>query len=355
MVQLTQYQGRFDIVCCAERMVPFELHSASEYEHFCGEAVNQMLSEGDFVGRDAVSALNWDDLWIRNLRIPVTPADETEELVRILATERFGLDPSDVEIRFMPAGDVRQGTDIQQEVLVLGAGKTTIKNHINTLTRSGLQPAAIDAGPCAVFRPFTRYLQRKKDKNDVHVFVDLGYKAARVIVSRGSDLIFLKVIPIAGRQFEQTVSENLDLSPDEARQILRRLVCQYIADAEGFINQLDADEIVSENMRRAVIDTLRSVVDQLGKEMSLCLRYCSVTFRGLRYDKAHIVGGNAYNSDVLRLLSDQVGLPFYIGGPMRNIPWDSEAGGMNRRTGHPEWTTAVGLALKPAHELAGVA
>ncbi|MHC4441665.1 MAG: pilus assembly protein PilM [Planctomycetota bacterium] len=354
MLQLARHGGQFEIVGCAHRAVPPNLQSPLDYDRFRSRAVGQMLEEGGFVGNEVVSALGWSDLWMRSIRVPMMPIEKTKEVVRFEAAECLELDPNDDQIRFMIAGDVRQGMAIYQEVLVFGAGRKTVENHLDMLTRLGLLPVYIDAGPCAIFRPFERFLKRETDAETVNVFLDLGYKASRVVISRGAELVFIKSIPIASSQFNQLVSEQLDLSLEEVIQIRGRLHNQYLAGLEGDPRHTDPDEAVGETLQRAVLDTLRPFVEQLGKEISLCMRYCSSTFRVLRYDKITVVGGEAYNTDILRLLSDQVGITFETGRPMRNISSHGRFDGMNRRAGRPEWTTAVGLALKPVYEMAEV-
>ena len=110
-----------------------------------------------------------------------------------------------------------------------------------------------------------------------------------------------------------------------------------------------------ERVKRFVLEAVRPVMEQLGKEIALCLRYCSVTFRGLRSDTVTAVGGNASDGDLLQMLSDHVDVPFRVGRPMRNIVVENDLDGADRRTGLPEWAMALGLALKPVTQTAEVA
>jgi len=355
MLQLARQRGHLTVIGFAECAVPAQIHSPLDYIEFQKKVVPEMLEEGGFVGREVVSALSWEDLQIRNLRIPPMPEDEAVEVVRFDAADRFGLNPNDAEIRHIVAGDVRQGTEIQQEVIALGASRASVDAHIEMLTKLGLTPVAIEVGPCAIFRPFERFLQREDDNNDVNVFIDLGYKASRVVISRGANLIFFKSIPIAGERFDRLVSEKLNLSQEEASQVRMRLKRKHVAVLTGQTDHLDKDESLGDNMQRAILDTLRQALEQLGKEIGLCLRYCSVTFRGLRSDTVTAVGGEAYDADILRLLSDHVGVPFRIGKPLHNVSSDCDFCGADRRAGQPEWTTALGLALKSMGQLAEVA
>lgn len=354
MLQLARYRGQIMVTASGQRALPPALDNATEYEPLWAEAVSELLAEGRFVGHEVVTALPWDDLQVRNLRIPPMPEKDAAEVVRFEAAERFGVDPSDAEIRFLVAGDVRQGNEVRQEVIALGAPRATVDAHVRMLATMGLHPVAIDAAPCAVFRGFERFLRRDEDRNEVNAFVDLGYSATRVVISRGPAPIFFKSIPLGGRRFDELVSQGLDTSPGEAAEIRIRLQRQHIAQMTNQPLSQEEKETVGENLQRAVLDTLRPAIEQLSKEIGLCLRYCSVTFRGLRSDAVTVVGGEACNPDVLQLLSDQVNVPFRVGRPMQSITVENDFGGTDRRTGQPEWAGALGLALKPVRQMAEV-
>ena len=351
MLQTARWRGQVSIVACAQRLLPPGAHSVPEYERLAVDAVHDMLAEGGFLGRETVTQVGWDALAVRNLRVPVMPEDEVARVVEFEASERFGLEPSAAELRFLVAGDVRQGTEMRQELIVLGATTADLERHTALLDRMGLRPAAIDAGPCAVFRGFERFLRRDEDRNAVNAFVDLGCGAARLIVARGPEIIFYKAVPIGAGRFDELASEQLDLSLAEASELRLRLHRQQMLEAIGV--ESGCEETVAPSVQRALADALRPAVEQLGKEITLCLRYCSVTFRGIRCDEVTVVGGEAHGQDLLRMLSDQVGVPFRVGRPMRGLGSETDAGGVDRRSGQPEWATALGLALKPVGEAAG--
>lgn len=351
MMQLARQCGQPAVIACALRELPLGNYAPEELDDLRVQAVQEMLAEGGFVGRSVITALSFDELHVRNLRIPPMPEEEIAAAVQFEAADRLSIDPENCELRCLPAGDVRQGTEIREEVIVLAAERAVIDARVALLARMNLVPAAIDALPCAVFRGFERFLRRTEDANESNLFVDLGYSATRVIVSRGPEIIFIKSVPIGGRRFDELVAEQLSLSQLEAIQVRLRLHRQHIATVTG----QGAGEPVAENVRRAALDALRPALEQLGKEIGLCLRYCSVTFRGQRADAATVVGGEASDLDILRVLSDQVNLPFHTGRPMRNLGFELDNDGADRRTGQPEWATALGLALKPVDQMAEVA
>ena len=73
MVQLARHRGQTTVIGHERRVIPPGPHTPTEYQRFHARAVTEMLAQGTFVGRDVVTALPWDDLQARNLRIPVMP------------------------------------------------------------------------------------------------------------------------------------------------------------------------------------------------------------------------------------------------------------------------------------------
>jgi hypothetical protein len=47
-----------------------------------------------------------------------------------------------------------------------------------------------------------------------------------------------------------------------------------------------------------------------------------------------------------------VNIPFRTGKPMRGISFEASAGAADRRTGQPEWSAALGVALQPLKQAA---
>ena len=354
MIQVARHHTQIAAIACQQRALPAGPLSHEERRKLQAAAIADMLDDGNFVGRDIITALPWADLQIRPLRFPPAPNEELNHLVQAESADRLGLDPSEAEVRFINSGDVRQGTQILQEVIALTTTREAVESQLAFLDELGLRPVAMDSGPCAVFRSFERFLKRDDDARQVNAFVDLGYGGSRVVVARGRELVFIKTIPIGGQRFEGLVSDRLDLTIEETVAIRDRLQRSHGAGISGAATAVDPEQTVGANTHHAVLEAIRPALQQLAKEISLCLRYCSVTFRGLRSDTMTAIGGESLSPGVLRVLSDHAGIPFHLGQPMRQISAEAHLDGANRRGGQPEWATAIGLALKPVHDLAEV-
>ena len=347
MLQVVRKQSHLELLHYAQRELPLGVEDGPELDRLQALAVEDMLKKEKFTGRDVVTSLGWTDLTIRNIRVPNVPPSQLQQTVQQEAASQLGIDLQTTDVRFIPAGNVRQGTTMGQGIIVLAADRTAIDTHIRKLEEMDLTPVAIDAPPCAVFRGFECFLRRNKDLASSNAFVDIGYFGSRILISRGNELIFVKPIPIGGRRFDEFVAQQLDLTISDAAKLRVRLHRHHAVLMTGCAYPPDSAEVVSDSMRRAILDAIRPAIDHLGKEIAQSLRYCAATFRGPRVEAVTAIGGEAFNTDMLQLLSDQVNVPFMTGKPLRNMTLESSFQTGDRRTGQPEWATVLGLGLKP--------
>lgn len=347
MMQVGGTSGGLTISAAAQSLYPADAGDDRERRSATVAAAREMLSGHGFVGRRVVTALAHHDVLIKNLRLPPIPEEELAAAIRYEASERFGLSDAGTEYRHLAGGTVGSGDQEQQEIAVLAAADEAIRRHLDLVVELGLTVEAVDIGPCAVFRPFERFLRRDADAEAVNAFVDLGRSGTRIMVGRGREIIFVKALDIGGARFDALASERLSVDPQEARGLRRRM-----ANAELGLPEAD-DEPVSRQVREEVDQAIRPAVEQLGKEISLCLRYCAVTFRGPRCESVTCVGGEASSADLLNHLGEAIGVAARKGHPLRNVSCDGVFSMADQCTGLPEWAAVFGLALKPSAGQAG--
>ncbi len=346
MLQVARQRSHITLLRYAQRELPITAAGPDELEQMQAEAVADMLAHEGFIGRDAITCLPWSDLTIRNLRIPSVPNSQLEDTVLAEAASQMGLDVQATDVRFLPAGDVRQATTIGQEVLVLAVERAAVESHIRRIESMDLAPVGIDAPPCAAFRCFERFLRRDQDQDTTSAFLEIGYTGARVMVASGDDLIFIKTIPVGGLAFDELVSQQMELTPADTARLRVRLHRYHAASMTGGPRPPAEVDRISDSMRRAMLDAIRPAVEHLGQEVAQSLRYCAATFRGQKVAAITVVGGEAYDLDMLQLLSDQIDMPFQAGKPLRNISLEPSLQVAERRTGQPEWATVLGMGLK---------
>jgi type IV pilus assembly protein PilM len=293
--------------------------------------IKRLLAEGDFKGRNVVSALPVDRLKITSVRLAATDAPDADELLRKEAAERFGLDPATDAINYLLAGSVHQGEELKNEYILLAADNETIADHIALLEEAGLTPVGIDAPACALFRTFERTMRRQEDREKTIIFLDIGHRYTIVVFGRAGEICFIKHLPIGISHFSDEIALVLGVT---------------VNDAELLRLKLQQDEPIEASTRRSVIDALNTVAEQLAGEISLCLRYYTVTFRGKRVERAVIAGGGTHEQVLLDVLRRHLSVRIEIAEPLRGSEPASGRVGRDCEEGSADLALAVGLSLK---------
>jgi type IV pilus assembly protein PilM len=309
------------------------------------KSVRQTLRVGEFRGRDVVSSLPNESISIQNFRMPISTGASLDSAVRDRATEMSGIPIAGSQFDYIVAGDVRGkgGKDHEQEIISLTASQETVAAHLALLKDMGLSPVRIELDSIAMFHVFETMLRRQEDEGTVTVAMDLGAKASRLILACGGKLLFLKSIGIGSDDLTQAVADHGNLDLAQAME-LRTTSAKELSQLERLTG--DSHEVVaSESIFWMLRDAMRGPLEQLAKEIQLCLRYCSVTFRGIRPDVIDLCGGQARDGLVVRLLTEAVGMECRLFNPFsRPDLAEALALGAGEMPG-AEWTVAGGLAI----------
>jgi len=354
MIQLAINGGHIRVVAAAKVRIDRAANDDPQMRRqFVVSSIRQMLSQAQFRGPDVVCCLPNDSLKITSLRLSETDADAVRRSLQREAMQRFGFDPEKDSIDYLLAGTVQQGEETKSEYILFATDDLTIRNHIQMLEQAGLRPVGIDAVPCALFRSFSRSLRRQEDKGRTAVFVDVGSRFTTVVFGRQGEINFIKRIPIAGDNFTRQVASKLGISFAEAELLRNKLRSENRAGSGGRAatsdgagqcdagrNRLDA------STRQAMVDAISSVAEELAREISLCSRYYTVTFRGKRVERAVFSGGEAYEQVLLNVLRRQLAVEVEVAQPLRGFDLMSVTFEGDRRGLLCEWAVAVGLALK---------
>jgi len=318
---------------------------AEERRRIVISAIKQMLARSNFHGKSVVSCLPNDKLKITSLRLAEAEMGEIEQFLRKEVSHRFGLSSDRDLINFLVAGSTRQGDEIRKELILFAADDETIKGHIDMLEEARLRPVAIDAVPCALFRSFERLLRRQEDKERTVVFVDLGSRFTTVVFGCGGEISFVKQMQLGGEKFNHEIAAKLGISIKEAetlRENLRRERSVSGTCLENGRNENHIDALT----RQAVVDAIGLVAEELAREISLCFRYYTVTFRGKRVERAVFSGGEAHEGILLDVLRRQLAVEIEVAQPLKGFEMTNVKFDACKRGSLCDWAVAVGLSLK---------
>ncbi len=354
MIQLLANGEQLSVIAAQKTRIDHGINDEREKFMFIVSAIKQMLAEGRFHGSNVVSSLPNEGLEITSLRLAEAQSDGIEQALRKEVVQRFGLDPDEDAMQYVIAGNVHQGDEIKNELILFAAANETIKSHIELLEQTGLNPVSIDTIPCALFRSFERSLRRQEDRERTVIFVDVGNQFTTVVFGRGGEISFVKQIPVGGEKFNEEIAAKLGVDINEA-EVLREALQMEKSFSTSNHNLSEQpvdgnDQKLEATTRQAIVDAVSEVAEELTREISLCLRYYTVTFRGKRVGQAFFTGGGAYEYILLDVLKRQLAVEIEVAQPLKGFDMSRERGNVDfdsdRRGLLCEWAVAVGLSLK---------
>jgi type IV pilus assembly protein PilM len=330
-VKMLQFDAGHTRVCEAARWdLPVEpaLNQDRRDERIV-EALRRAMEGRRFRGREAVFCLGANNLFVQNIRVAQAAGDELTKIVHFEAAGRLPYNREEAEIRYLDVDNIRQGDSIRREVILMACHKPMINRLLGVAERAGLQPVAIDSEPSALLRSYSRQFRRDDDQQRRAMYVNIGASNTLAMIARGTEAVFIKYLDIGGRQLDDAVSKHLKLSPLDAAALRR-----HCGDRRA--TNRDPD------IARGIAESIRPILDRLAHELSLCMRYYSVTFRGESLSQC-IVGGGEADDGLVEWLGASLELPCELGNPLRiyekSVPQDR----------YTQWDVAAGLALRDPH------
>ena len=350
MIQLRINSGNISVQAAGRVHIDPSLNEDKQQRRdFIVSKIKEMLANDDFQGRNVVSCLPNGELKMASVRMVEAEDDEVREVLKKEARQRFGMEGDNDSIDYLVAGSVHLGDDVKKEVILFAVEDEIVRDHIAILEEAKLKPIAIDTMPNALFRSFRRAMRRHEDRERTAIFVDVGSLYTTLVLGRKQEISFAKQIPIGGQRFNQALASKLGITSDEAMTLREALQKEMAAESEGNAQSQTnrgGRGVLDASTRQIMIDAVGAVAEELAREISLCLRYYTVTFRGKRIERAVFAGGEAYEEVLLNVLRRRLPVKLETAQPLRGVDLAKSDFADDVRGLFCEWTVAVGLGLR---------
>jgi len=290
------------------------------------KAILQAREGKKFRGCEAVFSIPAADLFVQNIRVPKAAGEELSRIVWAEAAGRVPFAGDEAEVRYIEADTVRQGDTVRREVILLACHRPQLERTLAVADGAGLMPVAVDVDPNALIRCYAKQFRRDRDRQARMMFVNVGASTTAVVIARGADAMFMKYLDVGGRHFDDAVARRLKMSHSEAVALRRH-------NGDRRADQRDPE------VARSIVESIRPVLDRLANELSMCIRYYSVTFRGQPLERL-VLGGGEAGETLVEWLGGRLDVPCELGDPLRSY----EKPPLSRRMG--QWDVAAGLALR---------
>lgn len=295
------------------------------------ETLRVRLATREFHGRECVVSLDDRLLRVRSIRQPRMPDDEVERAAALDAPGRLGFPEAvPAEVGWVRAGEVRQGDEFRDEIILVGTARAPVERLVMGLASIGLRPIAVEPGFISAARAYSRTLRRAEDQDTIKVVAHIGMLTTGISIIRGQHIAFHKPVEIGGQAMTKAAAERLNLPIDSIIDLRR----QRMAGAP-----------IDPRVDRAIFEAIRPTIMDIANEISLCIRYFSVSFRGCRVEECILSGGNAPEPQMAELIGETLHVPTSQGHPLGGIDTSRVRSAISETQDAP-WAVAAGLAMR---------
>ena len=367
MVQLTQNGKGLSLVAAARADVPREIQDIpSERQEWYIESFRELMSSKPFKGRRVISCLAAREMLVQHLRVPKMDEKHLEKALPWEAQGKVPFNINTARLHHIVAGEVYDGAECKQEVILMAASAMVVKQHLNLIERTKVQVDTISVEPLALVNCFLHLLEKDDEEQKGTMLIDLGHSCSKVVITHGADIAFCRTIGIGAEQMVRAICDKLSVSYAEASRLYldhflnvgraeqsrkakagaaegEREVGGAVEAREGAATMIE-EESLEVRVKRAILLSQQN----LAEEIRSCVRYHDLVFGLQPVGRAIFVGGQAKNKSLCRQLARGLGLPAQLGDPLARIEPSSLVGkhsDLLAEERHCDWAVAFGLSL----------
>lgn len=345
---------------------------------FQAQSLPQLIRAGHFKGKRAVCSVSSSLAFVQHLQIQLLPGTRTGTLVAEQVRLLTGRDPSSFILRHIDVCEVNRSGSKKQEVIVIAMPRETVIHHMKAIKSAKLEPVGVHTEHMALSRAISHIQRRREDAEAVTMLIDLGYGATKVVICHGQSAVLAKTVLVGGRHLDGAIAKAERCSLSDARR--RRSVSlvtqgsplqsaqRPLTHAASVPSTASGGLALAEDRRtgqqpggfarvEAVSPptgsgdsgSISGLIETIGDEVSMCLRYHRALFPDRTIDRVVMVGGGAEDTDLCAGVAESLRLPVDIADPLSSLPRGAgcRANGVDLSRPLPGWAMTFGLGVSP--------
>lgn len=295
--------------------------------------LKEMISDGQFIGRQVVGCIPDGLLEYRNLRLAPGPARELDSAVQSYVSHQLELPEDLFKTQYFDAGIIWDDDDRRQEVIAMSAPIEVLTEYLAVLTDCDLSPVAIDAVPAAVARSV---MEVAADDAPLAV-LDIGCQWTSLMMIKQGEIQFVKRVQLGMHAVDQDIADALFIPIEEAQRLRENLIGLPTETSQS-------DSSTDQSSQQVVRTVLEDRGRQLARHIAKCFQYYSVTFRVSRPQMGIVVGGGAYDKNLIDILARSSRVDFQTVDKLSGLDWIDATAIAQDESKAGRWAVAIGLA-----------
>ena len=337
LLQVRSWRGQLDVAGVSTQMMPLAVEPGSDVDILAARLRSAVVA-GGFVGRRCAVSLPRGDVQLYAARFPEMPDDELSEAVRWEAAERLSLDRNTIEADFIRTGAIGEGG--RHEVLIVATPTDVIQRRLEAVMSAGLRPMAVDTHFGAIARLFSRHHRREADQSVIRCVIEVGDTATTLIVLHGERIALCRSLDIGGCHMDSRVADHLGIDLESAADLRNARLRSGSSPMQAGIDPATD---------RAVHESLRPLLEELAREVLMCLRYYGVTFKGQHPGRLMLTGAEACEPGLAAAIAQRCDTCVELDDEEGTLERLESSLASTRSRGHgpaAAWSIASGLSLR---------
>jgi type IV pilus assembly protein PilM len=321
----------------------------------------KLVKQGGFKGRRVVCTIPAWMTAAKCLQVPKTEGTSMKDMIEAALPAQLGVMPGSIVYRSFVAGTTTTG---MTEVLILAAARDSVDKIVKGLLDAKLEPVGMQSEYTSLLRSFDHITRRDTDANLVTIILDVGQGATKLVIAKGKELAFARLIEIGGRHLDALAAKQLSCNEVEARRA-RHGMSNFVpgSGASETANVERVDRRSSGSGKGLTDNLLQQPAEAMGPESTdlsepleiltdeilMSVRYFTSQLGGRKPDRVLFVGGEALSRGVCQKIAKQLRTAAQSADP---VAWVAKTGaepsvGVDLKQPQPGWAAAMGLALSP--------
>ena len=216
-------------------------------------AIRRLWSAGGFKSKQVVLGIGNQRVLARDLTVPKASITQIRESLPFQVQDMLPVPVSEALLDFYPISESESDHGPVVNGLLIAAIKESVGANVDATRQAGLVPVNVDLIPFAI----SRALVRGEYANTTVALVDVGANTTHVVAVAKGVPQFVRMIPAGGSDITRTLSNRLEIAPEEAEAAKRA------RGLSGAPASSEAERVVAEVVNHATGELLNSLRNTL--------------------------------------------------------------------------------------------
>jgi len=314
------------------------------------ESLPRILRSGGFKSQRAVFSVPAGQMFCKHLQMQKIDGVKADEMVAATIAQQMECDPKALIVR---SSEVRQVSANKTEIVCFALGRPMVDQLMQAVKNAKLEPVGIHTEVHALLKGAGVTAPGESGEPPCVAHIDLGCGSTKVVVARGEQILFARVVGFGGLRLDKAIAKQTQLSVTKAR--MKRLALEsYVRSstpAPARVAAGNAEGNPDFRPQRPVETDfeLTEPMEIFADELRMCLRYHRSLSPAETVERIVFTGGEARHAPLCTHLAESLRLPAQVADPLARVGRSGRepVSGMSLSDSQPGWAVAMGLATSP--------